>query len=288
MSLGTAEEQPGRITGEKEGRNDVKILLVDDEESALRDLSRLMNAAVSDAEVRSTDQAEAALDLCRETEFDVAFLDINMPGTDGLALAKKLKKIRPMINIVIVTAYPEYAMDALKLYVSDYILKPALPKDIKQALGNLRNPVKSTQRGLYVQCFGNFEAFYDGKPLHFGRAKIKELFAYLIDRRGASSTNAEIRAVLWQDGVNDSKKQRKYFAQIVFELMGKLEELGLTDIFVHSRDSYALMPEKIPCDYYLALKQDPEALSHYEGEYMSQYEWANHRIGVLEEKLRIY
>jgi two-component SAPR family response regulator len=266
----------------------VKILLVDDEESALRDLSRLMSTAVSDAEIQATDQVDNAIELCRETDFDVAFLDINMPGSDGLTLAKKLKRLRPMINIVIVSAYPEYAMDALKIYVSDYILKPALPKDIKQALGNLRNPVKSTQRGLYVQCFGNFEAFFDGKPLHFGRTKVKELFAYLIDRRGASSTNAELRAILWQDGVNDSKKQRKYFAQIVFELIGKLEELGLSDILVHRRDSYAFIPEKISCDYYLALKQDPEALSRYEGEYMSQYEWANHRIGVLEEKLRIY
>lgn len=264
----------------------MKLILVDDEESALRDLSRLMSAVVSDAEVQTAVCADEAIERCRKTDFDVAFLDINMPETDGLTLAKKIKLISPAINIVIVSAYPEYAMDALKLYVSDYILKPALPKDIKQALANLRNPIKTTRKGLYVQCFGNFEVFFDGKPLHFGRAKVKELFAYLIDRRGATSTNAEIRAILWQDGANDSEKQRKYFAQLVYELLGKLEEFALSDIFIHNRDSYSIVPNKIPCDYYLALQKDPEALFLYEGEYMSQYEWANHRIGVLTEKLR--
>ena len=41
---------------------------------------------------------------------------------------------------------------------------------------------------LRVQTFGNFEVFYDGKPVHFRRRRTKELFAYLIDRRGAGST----------------------------------------------------------------------------------------------------
>ena len=86
--------------------------------------------------------------------------------------------------------------------------------------------------------------FYDGEVVRFGRAKVKELFAYLIDRRGASASNAEIRAALWGDEVKDDRKQRTYFSQIVHGLRAKLNELGCGDVFVQSRDSYAVSMEK--------------------------------------------
>ena len=117
------------------------------------------------------------------------------------------------------------------------------------------------------------------------RAKVKELLAYLIDRRGATVTNTQLRAILWMDGAKDEMKQRKYFAQLVYELQGQLNELGLSDVFRHQRDSYAIVPDKIPCDYYRALARDVQALSGYQGEYMSQYEWAAYRYLTNEDKL---
>ena len=263
----------------------MKILIVDDERTALRDLERALGKVVPEAGIDSADEVDMALALCREREYDVVFLDIHMPERDGLSLAKEMKQIRPMLNIVMVTAYPNYALDAMKLYVSDYILKPAMAEDLKNALTHLRNPVQTRQKGLYVRCFGNFEVFLDGEVVRFSRAKVKELFAYLVDRKGSTSTNAELRAILWKDDVSDDQKQRKYFAQIVYELRQKLEELGYGDIFTKSRDSYALIPEKIPCDYYMALGRDPDAIARYEGEYMSQYEWAVNRLGILNKKL---
>ena len=93
----------------------MNILIVDDEVTALRDLAREMKKVVPDAVVKMVDEAEAALTLVKDQEYDVAFLDITMPGKDGLTLAKEMKGIRPMINIVMVTAYPQYALDAVKL-----------------------------------------------------------------------------------------------------------------------------------------------------------------------------
>lgn len=265
----------------------MNILIVDDEVSALRDLARTIEKTVQDAEIKKADRALDALSLCREQEFDVVFLDIRMPGKDGLELAKEIKQVRPLINIIMVTAYQQYLYDAVKLYVSDYILKPARAEDIKNALANLRHSVIEERKGLYVHCFGNFEVFYDGEAVRFGRAKVKELFAYLIDRKGAVATNAEIRAALWGNGVKDDRKQRTYFSQIVYGLRTKLEELGCADVFVQSRDSYAVSMEKIPCDYYLALRGDAQVLARYEGEYMHQYEWARLRIGAVNTDLRI-
>lgn len=261
----------------------MNILVVDDERTALLDIVRSLEKVASDAKIDKTDDAYQALDLCKDNAYDVAFLDINMPDIDGLTLAKEIKKLRPLINIVIVTAYPEFALDAYKLYVSDYILKPVVKNNLKKALNNLRNPVKTERKGLFVQCFGDFAVFYDGQPITLGRAKTKEMFAYLIDRKGAQCTNAQIRAALWQDDVSDDNKQRHYFAQITHEFRSKLDELGLRDIYVQSRDSYAIVPEKIPCDYYEALSGNPDELSRFEGEYMSQYEWAECRIGSMND-----
>ena len=249
----------------------MNILIVDDEASALRDIERKIKKAAPDVVTVTANEADKAVGLFAQQDFDAVFLDINMPVKDGLTLAKEMKALHRDTNIIILTGYPQYALDAYKLYVSDYIVKPAHTADIKRALENLRYPVNDTHKGLYVRCFGNFEVFFDGEPIHFGRSKVKELLAYLIDRRGSTVTNAEIRAVLWQDETRDEDRQRKYLAQIAYDLRAKLDGLGAADIFVQSRDSYAIVPEKIPCDYYTALKRGTLA-EH--GEYMSQYSWA--------------
>ena len=263
----------------------MNILIVDDEVSALRDLARVIGKVAPDEAIQTAGDSKSALAFCRDNAPDVVFLDIRMPDMDGLTLAAEMKKLCPLVNIIMVTAYSDYALDALKLYVSDYILKPAMPEDVKNALLNLRHPVRKSGEGLFVQCFGNFEVFYDGEPVRFTRSKAKELFAYLIDRKGASVTNAQLRAILWMDETSDYVKQGHYLAQIVHELQGILNELNLSDIFLHRRNAYAIVPDMIPCDFYQALAHDPRALSMYHGEYMGQYPWAAYRNLTNEKEL---
>ena len=74
---------------------------------------------------------------------------------------------------------------------------------IRRELDDLRRPVKREDDGrLRVQCFGNFEVFRGGRPLAFSRSKTKELFAYLVNRRGAVCTVQALAAVLWEDPVS--------------------------------------------------------------------------------------
>jgi hypothetical protein len=118
----------------------------------------------------------------------VAFLDVKMPGMTGLEMAKRVKELSPHTNIVFVTAYSEYSLDAMRLRASGYVLKPATGEAVETELENLRFPVKTAAASrLRVQCFGNFEVYADGQPLRFEFSRTKELFAYLVDRRGAAA-----------------------------------------------------------------------------------------------------
>lgn len=260
----------------------MNILIVDDELPAIRNLERAIKETEPDSVIYAADEYGKALELCKNTRIDVAFLDVEMPGMDGLTLAEKLKEIHPMINIVMATAYEKYSMDAFRIYASGYILKPVDVSEVKNALANLRNPVTGIAQGLYIQCFGNFEVFYDGKTVQFGRSKAKEVLAYLIDRKGAAVSNAEICAVIFEDDENDSVKQRNYFHHIYNSLHNTLQDYGCEDILVKGHNSYSVEVDKIKCDYYLLLKRDPNVLGRYMGEYMSQYSWAEGRFGIAD------
>ncbi|MEG0598137.1 MAG: response regulator, partial [Oscillospiraceae bacterium] len=94
----------------------MNIIAADDERIALRLLISSINEARPEAQVHGFCTGEEALAFGRENPCEVAFLDINMSDVDGIALAKHLKHVNPEINIIFVTAYKKYAMEALSLH----------------------------------------------------------------------------------------------------------------------------------------------------------------------------
>ena len=128
-----------------------------------------------------------------------------MPERNGLSLAKDLKDIMPGTNIVFVTGYSDYAVEAFSINASGYILKPAQIEQVQNALNNLRTPIKYDNEKLRVQCFGNFEIFSGDERIVFKRQMAKELFAYLVNLRGASANTNEICAVLFEEDSEANK-----------------------------------------------------------------------------------
>ncbi|MGN0415574.1 MAG: LytR/AlgR family response regulator transcription factor [Agathobacter sp.] len=77
--------------------------------------------------VYSFDQPEEALEFCKSTPCEVAFLDIQMRNINGVELAKEIKLLNPQINIVFTTGYTDFMKDALEMHVSGYVMKPITP-----------------------------------------------------------------------------------------------------------------------------------------------------------------
>ena len=110
------------------------ILAVDDEIGALTALKQKIEVTAPDAQLVTFTSPEDALQYAKERPFDIAFLDIDMPRINGIDLAKILKMRNSKINIIFVTAYDQYGVDAFALYASGYLLKPICSEDIKKEL----------------------------------------------------------------------------------------------------------------------------------------------------------
>ena len=247
----------------------MKILLVDDEKLQLIRLLNTVKKVLPDSEILSYTNPVLAFKENENNLIDIAFLDIEMPEINGIQLAKKLKKINPKINAILVTAYDNYALDAYKLHASGYVTKPVNEKKVKDELEGLRYDVElKPSKKLQVKCFGNFEVFYNGVPLKFARSKSKELFAYLIDREGAAINVNELNAVLWED--DDHKS---YFRNLVSDITATLKSVGLDDVFIKRHNECFIDISKVDCDAYEYKNNNPDAIRAYRGEYMMQYSW---------------
>lgn len=250
----------------------MNILLVDDEPLTLKMLGVAVSEAVPNANISSFLKPREALDFAEKTKIDIAFLDINMQVIDGLEVAKHLKEIYPTVNIIFSTGYEEYALDALKLYSSGYLLKPIGADDIRDAMKNLRYPIEESKR-VSFKCFGNFEAFCDGKQIKFKLSRTKELLAYLVDRNGALCTTSEIIGVLFEDVDNIY-----YYQKLRGDLIKTFTELELSECLTVTRGGLAINPETVDCDYF-----DYKAgkISAKPTEYMSQYSFSESTFAEL-------
>ncbi|MCK6695040.1 MAG: LytTR family DNA-binding domain-containing protein [Thermoanaerobaculia bacterium] len=117
-----------------------RALLIEDEPEGLQNLLNLLDKYCPDVEVVATGGSNA--DLLRlggedaETQFDVAFLDIDLP--DGLVFTGLQQLEDIPFDIIFVTAYNQYALTAFDFSAIDYVLKPIEPEDLRRAVSRIR------------------------------------------------------------------------------------------------------------------------------------------------------
>ena len=253
------------------------IVAVDDEKIALEALSNAIREAAPKAELHSFRWSEDVLAFAEETRIDVAFLDVEMAVTSGVQLAQRLTLYQPQINIIFATGFGQYRDSAFDLHASGYLMKPITAEKVRVELAHLRYPVRSGKR-IQVQAFGNFEVFLDGKPLEFKYRRTKELFAYLVDRKGALCTVGELISILFEE----EQGHETYFKSLRRDLLDTLEAAGCREVICQQRGRLGVVPEQMECDYYDYLNGEGKGITAYRGEYMTQYSWGEYTNGLLE------
>lgn len=117
----------------------LKAILVDDEPQARLAMATVLSAHVADIEVvGEAADVPAAVKLIRATSPDVVFLDIDMPGLSGLQLIDFFEEHEVSFQIVFVTAYSEYAIQAFECSAVDYLLKPIQIEQVQRAAERVR------------------------------------------------------------------------------------------------------------------------------------------------------
>ena len=251
-------------------------IAVDDEALMLGALTAAIEASNDITSVARFSDCEAALEYAKSNPIDIAFLDINMRGMGGLALAEKIVSARPACKIVFCTGYEEYAISAFKLHASGYLMKPISAEDVQGEIDNIKG-MRAQEKLLTVKCFGDFEVYAKNEKVVFKRLKSKELFAFLIDRKGAGMTAKQICAVLFPDDMDDAKNSA-YLRQLIMDLKNTLKAVGAESVLCHETPCYRVDTGLIKCDYISYLETGkPE----FHGEYMTQYSWAEDTCAML-------
>lgn len=268
----------------------MRTILVDDEPLAMEEF-QIECEQIPYLEVAGlfTD-AQAALDFARHNQVDFALLDIDMPGMNGLELAEHLRSLYPEMIVIFVTAHSEHAANAMKMKADAFILKPYEQADIEDAIERARLLSHRQKKRVYFRTFGTFDLFVDEQVVPFSNQKAKELLALCVDKAGGTVSMQEAIDKLWESDPLDSLSKQKY-RTAVMNIGHILEENGADDILVRLRGTLAIRKELVDADAYQLLEgTDPEVLSAYQGEYMSEYSWAepmNYRLmEVKEAKLK--
>lgn len=158
-----------------------RVLFLEDEPTIREVLKEYM--IISDYDVTEVDNGDEAIKLLEENNYDMAVLDIMVPGTDGFGVLEYIHRQKPQIATIMLTALEDEKtqLRAFNLYADDYVIKPVSPiillKRMATILRRIKtqesweqketevNPSEMKELGLRL-LEESYSALYDGEPLH--------------------------------------------------------------------------------------------------------------------------
>ena len=122
----------------------IKVVLIDDEPQSSKSLAIKLKAIAEDIDVVATyHDPKKAVDGLQKLKPDLVFLDIEMPGMNGFQLLEQLEDFN--FEVIFITAYDEYTLNALHISALDYLLKPVDTRELKNALERFRKKLHATE-----------------------------------------------------------------------------------------------------------------------------------------------
>lgn len=198
---------------------ELKALIVDDNKLARNVLEKFLEISEYVSEVSSVSNAGDAYLELETSRPDVIFLDIDMPGENGLSFAETISKNGKVCEIVFATAYPDYALSAFRLQPADYLLKPFGLKDVNRVLFSICKELKAERRFLAAN------KIWGGKIPH--KIKLKTLKGLVF----VETTNvhyAKVNGAHTNLYLTNGKTEKVY--SILNELESELKDAGFIRI----------------------------------------------------------
>lgn len=122
----------------------MNIIILDNHKLIIAEIRRQVLSVMPDSDCVCFTKQREAIEYVKKHRVDVALLDIDMPGLNGIEVAELMCGINPRLNIIFVTGYPEYALQAFSVPVSDFIVKPVSEEALKASFKKLRFPPEET------------------------------------------------------------------------------------------------------------------------------------------------
>lgn len=204
--------------------------------------------------VEAFNDANEALERLEELHPEVVFLDVEMPNISGIQVAKKIEKFNSNIQIVFVTAYEKYALDAFKVSAADYIVKPITEEQVNATVKKLikykdgiRFFEKETNRSK-ICTFGNFEVYgnKENELIKWPTAKVEELFAYFVVNRGNEVDRWILCDLLWPNA--SPEKALHNLHNSIYRLKNILKNNAIEANVIYENRSYKMNFNTINCD----------------------------------------
>ena len=122
----------------------MKIIILDNHKLIITEIRRQVLSVLPSADCICFTKQREAIEYVKKNRVEVALLDVDMPGLNGIEVAELMCQINPRLNIIFITGYPEYALQAFTVPVSDFIVKPVSEEALSASFQKLRFPPEET------------------------------------------------------------------------------------------------------------------------------------------------
>lgn len=252
----------------------MRAILVEDELIMQRSFVRC-SRDIKELELVSMFQnAAEAIAFAQENEFELAVLDVRLPGMDGIELAVKLREINPKLLVVFISAYDEYVRDSNLIGGDYYIVKPYKKETIEMMVEKMLLLSGRFKKDITIEMFGIFNVIKNGKVVKL-TGKAKEILALVATRRGKEISNEEIYSTVWEGRPKTNENMKVYY-NALRRLKDALSDNGISDLLISTTRGQMLNASICECDYFKWLDTKSSDRPAFANEFLSEYSWGEY------------
>ncbi len=268
----------------------IRAILIDDERPALRELEYLLKADGRFEVAGMFINPLEAIAAINSLNPRVVFLDIHMPQLKGIDAASQILDQCPWADVIFVTAYDQYAVEAFELHALDYILKPVSPRRFAKTLNRIEernghSRLQITGKKFVIRCLGEFQAGWEGQePIKWRSEKTQELFAFLLHHAGRKVPKEKILEAVWRDAAVERATHQLHNG--IYYIRKTLDQYGVAGTQLTVGGSYLLKLGEAETDLLLfkkhlqsigkggdSLETLEKAAALYRGDYLEGVDW---------------